>query len=97
MNITKKQALVYRVIRNNPGVQNDDAELIAAVWRYEGWDDKKSLEENISKVTRAETICRRRRELHNMGFIRYSKEANEMREEAFIAEREHAGTAVSWL
>ena len=98
MNINKKQALVYRVIQNNPGVQNNDASLIAAVWRTEGWDDSKSLEENIAHVTRSETITRRRRELYNMGLIKYSTDAKEDREEAYLSERDNASDykAVSW-
>lgn len=99
MDINKKQALVFRVITLNPGCQNNDAELIAAVWRYENWDDSAALEENIARVTRPETICRRRRELHQMGLITYSKDAMKQREDAFTSERDHASAheAVSWL
>jgi hypothetical protein len=90
VNISKKEALVYRVIQNNPGVQNNDADLIAAVWRAENWDDNDTLENNIAKVTRSETITRRRRQLHEKGLIKYSKEAMQEREEAFINERDNA-------
>lgn len=88
MNLNKKQALVYKVIQLNPGVQNSDNDLIAAVWRYEGWNDQLSLEENLRRVTRPETITRRRRDLHTMGLIEYSKEADKQRMEAFESERE---------
>lgn len=90
MNISKKEALVYRVIQNNPGVQNNDADLIAAVWRAENWDDNDTLENNIAKVTRSETITRRRRQLHEKGLIKYSSEAMQEREEAFVSERDNA-------
>lgn len=96
MNINKLQKLVLKVINLNPGVQNDDAKLIAAVWRYEGWNDNLSLEDNIKRVTRAESICRRRRELHAMGLITYSKDADKERYEAFKNEVEEHH-AVSWL
>jgi len=88
MNITAKQALVLKVIEANPGVQNNDADLIAAVWRYENWNDNRSLEENISRVTRSETITRRRRELFNLGLIEYSNPAQKARMEAMRAEQE---------
>lgn len=101
MNISKKQRLVYEVIKANPGVQNNDADLIAAVWRHEGWNDARGLEQNLMGVSRPETITRRRRELHEMGLITYSKDATEERFEAFKSERDgHSdfvpGKAVSW-
>jgi len=89
MNISKKQLLVYTVIQANPGCQNNDADLIAAVWRFEGWTDGRSLEENISRVTRSETITRRRRELFNMGLITYSDKAMNERMEAMKSERDN--------
>lgn len=96
MNISKKQKLVYDVIKLNPGVQNNDAQLIAAVWRYEGWNDSISLEDNIRRVTRPGTITRRRRDLHDLGLITYSKDADKTRYDAFKNERnEHS--CVSWL
>lgn len=88
MNLNKKQELVYQVIQDNPGVQNDESALIAAVWRREGWNDSKTLEQNLTKVTRPETISRRRRELYNLGLITYTKEALQEREEAFRNERD---------
>lgn len=91
MIISKKQELVLKAIRQNPGVENNDANLIAAVWRLEQWDEGRSLEENISRMTRPETITRRRRELHQMGLIDYSPEADKMREEAYINERDVHG------
>lgn len=94
--LNRMQKLVYEVIQANPGIQNNDAALVAAVWRYGGWNDSAPLEENISHVARAETITRRRRELHEMGLITYSDEADKERTEAFINERDsHA--AVPWL
>lgn len=93
MNANKMQQLVLAAIRRNPGVENDDAALIAAVWRIKGWDDGVSLEDNIRRMPRPESITRRRRELHNMGLITYSDEANESRTEAFINERDLASPA----
>lgn len=88
MKLNKKQALVYRVIQDNLNIQNDEAALIAAVWRVEGWSDSQSLEHNIARVTRPETVSRRRRELFNMGLIHYSDKADQERTEAFNNERD---------
>lgn len=93
--LSKMQRIVYQVIQANPGVQNNDAQLVAAVWRHLGWSDTAPLEENITKVARAETITRRRRELHEKGLITYSDEANKEREEAFRNERD-AHSASPW-
>lgn len=86
--LNKKQKLVYDVIMAHPGVQNNDADLIAAVWRAEGWDDRRGLEQNIMGVTRSETITRRRRELFNMGLINYEGDILAERLEAFTSERD---------
>ena len=96
MDINKKQRLVYDVIRANPGCQDNDAELIAAVWRHEGWSDNLSLEENIAIVTRPDTITRRRRELHQMGLIDYSEQSDSEREQAFVNERDAHSSMPVW-
>lgn len=90
MNLNHMQQLVYRVIQNNPGVQNDDAKLVAAVWRDSGWDNDKTLEYNIARMPRSESITRRRRELFNMGLISYSDNAHKRRMEAMENEQNNA-------
>ena len=95
--LTKKQKLVLGVILDNPGVQNDDATLIVAVWRREGWSDNRTLEQNLARVTRPETITRRRRELYNMGLITYSPQADKTRMKAFKNERDAHSTFTNFL
>lgn len=93
-----KEKLIYQIIKNNPGVQNDDSKLIAAVWRYEGWSDNKSLEDNISKVTRPETITRARRKLHEEGHIKYSKDTLNRRTESFKnAQLQYSKQTFKWF
>lgn len=94
-----QQRKVLDVIKGNPGVQNNDAKLIAAVWRWQGWNDLLTLEQNIMRVMRPDSVTRRRRELHEYGLITYSKEADQERTEAFIKERDsHSdGKAIAWL
>jgi len=92
MKLNKKLQLVYDAIQENPGVENDDIRLLEAVWIKEGWQDGKSLYWNLSRVTRSETVTRRRRDLHVMGLIQYSDEADQARKEAFESERDiHSG------
>jgi len=82
--LTKKQELVLTVIEGNPGVQDDEMKLLEAVWRYENWDDTKSLYWNLTRVTHPETISRARRFLHEHGRIKYSDEADTRRYTQYI-------------
>jgi hypothetical protein len=101
INLGKKRKNVYDVIQRNPMAANDDAVLLERYWiEVDGWDESKSLYWNLSRCTRPETITRRRRELHNLGLIKYTKKADKQREEAFGNEREQSAqqyAAVSWL
>lgn len=96
MKLNRLQQIVYNVIQQFPGVQDDDAALTAAVWRVTGWSDYATLEENVRLVARPESITRRRRELHQMGLITYSDKAMRRRTEAFINERDKHSKA-NWL
>jgi len=88
MKLTKTQQFVLDVINANDGVQNDEAYLIAAVWRTQGWSDHRSLEDNIRFAMHPESISRRRRDLFNFGLIKYSDKAMQTRTEAFKNELE---------
>jgi hypothetical protein len=99
MNISKKQQLVLTVIKANQGCQNNDADLIAAVWKREGFENmyiNNGLEYALNHVTRSETITRRRRELYNMGLIEYSEKALDSRTEAFKSELDNHSD-VRWI
>lgn len=88
MDISAKQRLVLQAIQSVPEAADDDARLIATVWRMEGWNSNDLLEHNIARVTRPETICRRRRELYDMGLIEYSDKASKRRSTAYRNERD---------
>lgn len=86
MNLTKKQQLVLDTINAFPDSANDDALLLSVIWLQEGFhfmNDSKGLYYALQHVTRPETISRRRRELYNMGLIKYSDKALDTRTEAF--------------
>ena len=97
--LNRIQKNVLAIIKDFPQAANDEAALLDQYWhRFDNWNDTQSLYYNLSKVTRPETITRRRRELYNLGLIDYSDEATKQREEAFNNERERAAPqAVSWL
>ena len=96
VNLNKIQKNVLSVIREHPEAANNDSTLIALYWRkFCDWSDSRTLEENIEKSTRPETITRRRRELFNMGLISYTEDVYKTREEAYANEKQYA--AVSWL
>lgn len=86
--LTPKQRLVYDAIKEYPEAANDDAILLAAVWHKEGWHQPLDLEDNLKRVSRPETLSRRRRELFNLGLIEYSPKAMKSRMDAFKNERE---------
>lgn len=94
-NLTPKDKRVLKVIEDNPGCQNDDARLLDVFWHQaDGWDDTKSLYWNLSKVTPAESITRSRRKLHELGYIKYSKDADTAREKKFVEYRYENGEQI---
>lgn len=99
VDLNDKQKKVLGVITRHPEAANNDAILLERYWiEVDHWDENKSLYWNLTKCTRSETITRRRRELHNLGLIEYSKDANKKRTEAFNNERDRSNNqAVSWL
>lgn len=99
INLNSKQRNVLRIINDYPEAANNEAMLLERYWiEIDRWDETKSLYWNLSKVTRPETISRRRRELYNLGLISYSDKTEKERTEAFNNEKERAAPqAVSWL
>ena len=79
----KKLDIVVSVIKEFPEAANDDPLLYAKYWEREGWDYSKGIYENLQKVTRPETITRRRRQAHDLGLVTYSEEADRERYKAY--------------
>lgn len=86
--------MVVDAYHADPEIVNDDALLLAYVWGRLGWNDHASLEANLRRMPRPESVTRRRREAHEEGLIKYSKKALEDRTEAFINERDSHSTHV---
>ncbi len=98
MNITKKQQLVLNAIKRNPEAADDDAMLLAEVWTDElaakGISvDTESLYGILRRVSRAESLTRRRRELFNAELIEYTPGSSKRRMTAYRAEKSNAGFA----
>ena len=100
---SKVEILVLSAYSRDARVANDDKVLLASVWHLQGWDDTRSLYENLKRVSPAESVTRARRKLIQSGQIKASEEATKRREEQF---REHLdeygsfknfGKAVSWF
>lgn len=82
------QQRVLKVIKDNPGAENDDAKLLECYWRQvDGWVESMTLYWNLQRVTSSESITRARRKLHELGYIKYSKSADKAREDRFVEMR----------
>lgn len=79
---------VLDAYKKNPLIVNSDKDLIPFIWREERWSDRLDLEANFKRVTNPESITRARRKLHELGHIKYSKEALNRRTEEFKTHRD---------
>lgn len=96
IDLNQKQKNVLHIITKYPEAADNEPLLLERYWvEFDNWDESKSLYWNLTKVTRPETITRRRRELYNLGLIEYSEKASSERMEAMKNEQTYA--AVSWL
>lgn len=96
IDLNQKQKNVLHIITKYPEAANNEPLLLERYWvEFDNWDDSKSLYWNLTKVTRPETITRRRRELYNLGLIEYSEKASNERMEAMKNEQQYA--AVPWM
>lgn len=82
---------VQRLCWANPKLADDDKLLIAKVWEMEGWDNEKSIYENLLRLPSAESIRRVRQKLVEEGVVKPSVEATERRYKAFKATRRELG------
>ena len=90
--------LVVKICNEYPEAANDDCVLLEQVWYAQGWSENRSLLENLRKVSRPESVSRRRREAHIKGLIEYSEEVDAERYEAYQNEKQEiSNAAVSWL
>lgn len=92
LKLTNQQQRVLDLIHDTPRAANDDPMLIDIYYRtYDGWDDTKSLYDNLCRVTPPDSILRARRKLHELGIVQYTKDAEEARYKKFKKLRESRG------
>ena len=92
-----KQAIrneIELLCKDNQECADNDMVLYAAIWKRHGWDDSKSLEENLRVMPTAANITRRRVELQKDGKIKPSEEATNRRFRAFVKERDEHSSYV---
>jgi len=90
--ITPLQKRVLGIIQDSPRAANDDPMLLDLYWHtYDGWDDKKSLYSNLSRISPSESITRARRKLHELGLIVYTEDTEQARYEEFKKYKEEYG------
>jgi len=75
--------LILQAYARDPKVVDEDWYLIGAVWKLSGWDDDKTLFENLKHSINPESITRARRKLHEQEKIKYSKDAENRRYEQY--------------
>lgn len=93
VNSEQMRKTILRAYFRNKAVADDDALLIAKVWKAYGWDNDKTLFKNLKSMPSPETITRTRRKLIAEGLIVPSVEAAERRYNSFKSTRKALGYA----
>ena len=91
INSKDMRAVVRKAYFKNSKVADDDALLLAEVWKAFGWDKSKSLLQNLRNMPSPETITRTRRKLITEGLIKPSMSATERRYKSFKQARKALG------
>lgn len=84
---------IRKAYAKNPKVADEDALLLNEVWKMSGWDNSKTLLQNLRKMPSPETIRRTRQKLVAEGLIKPSVNATERRYKFFKAVRKGLGYA----
>lgn len=91
INSRDMRAVVRKAYFKNEKVADDDALLISEVWKEYGWDNSKTLLQNLRCMPHPETITRTRRKLISEGLIKPSMNATERRYRSFKNARKALG------
>ena len=82
---------IERAYARDRNVADDDMLLLAEVWWESGWDNSKSLIDNLRNMPSPETIRRTRQKMVEEGAIRPSLTATERRYKNFKGIRKELG------
>lgn len=79
INSENVRAKIRRAYYKNNRVADDDALLLNEVWKASGWDNSKTLLQNLRAMPSPETIRRTRQKLVAEGLIKPSATATDRR------------------
>lgn len=85
------RAKVRRAYYKNNKVADDDALLLNEVWKSSGWDNSKTLLQNLRVMPSPETIRRTRQKLVADGLIKPSATATDRRYNSWKKARKDLG------
>lgn len=85
------RAKIRRAYYKNNKVADDDALLLNEVWKASGWDNSKTLLQNLRAMPSPETIRRTRQKLVAEGLIKPSMQAIDRRYASWKKTREALG------
>lgn len=83
INSQQMRTRIITLCRINENYANDDIKLIAAIWNREGWDQNRSLYDNLRSVSHPETIRRTRQRLQSEGVIQAREKTVDKRYDEF--------------
>lgn len=83
VNTKDMRSKVLKWVAARPKAAEDDKLLISLIWMDEGWDNDRSLLENLKSVSSPETIRRTRQKLQQDGLIKVSEKTTEARYKEF--------------
>ena len=82
---------IQRAYYKNAKVADDDALLLNEVWKASGWDNKKTLLQNLRSMPSPETIRRTRQKMVSEGIIKPSMSTIERRYASWKQTRKNLG------
>lgn len=82
---------IQRAYYKNSKVADDDVLLLNEVWKASGWDNSKTLLQNLRNMPSPETIRRTRQRMVSEGIIKTSMSATERRYASWKRVRKELG------
>ena len=82
---------IQRAYYKNPRVADDDVLLLNEVWKASGWDNSKTLLENLRRMPSPETVRRTRQKMVAEGIIKPSMSAIDRRYASWKRVRKELG------
>lgn len=83
INSDNMRAKIRRAYSKNNKVADDDTLLLSYIWKDSGWDNSKTLLQNLRNMPSPETVRRTRQRLVSEGLITPSTQVTERRYKNF--------------